>query len=98
MTSEWKGIATGVLVLVLCASATEAQTSTIIVDPERGMTVDELVELALGQSPDVLAARAAVEAERGGLEKAHPRANPLGAVSGEEQKKRESHQPTAGVR
>jgi cobalt-zinc-cadmium efflux system outer membrane protein len=96
MTSEWKGIATGVLVLVLCASGTEAQTSTIIVDAERGMTVDELVELALGQSPGILAARAAVDAERGHLEQARAWANPLVTVSWQEQQKGQDHQLTAG--
>jgi cobalt-zinc-cadmium efflux system outer membrane protein len=96
MTSEWKRIATGVLVLALCASGTEAQQSTII-DAERGMTVEELVDLALGQSPDILAARTAIDAARGQLEQARARPNPLVTWSWQEQRQGPDHQMTAGV-
>lgn len=97
MTSEWKRIAWGVLVLGPCASGTDAQTSTIIVDAVRGMTVDQLVDLALGRAPDILAARTAIDAARGQVEQARARPNPSVSWSWQEQQKGADHQVMVGV-
>jgi cobalt-zinc-cadmium efflux system outer membrane protein len=82
--SRWcKRITLVAMVVVLLGGSSLAQESrspttdqSLVIDPGRGLSVDQLVALAIDTSPSILAARARVEAARGQRVQANLRSNP----------------------
>lgn len=97
MTMQRTAITACALLLGLFPIQASAQSRTTFVDSAQGVTVDQLVEMALTRAPDILSARTEIDAARGQLGQARERPNPTLSSSWQEQTKGPDHQAMVEV-
>src|SRR5262245_16594463 len=96
MTDASKALTAAVAFVVL-QGGVQAQQSSAILDPVGGRTVDQLVATALERSPELLAARSAIDAARGQRQQAALLRNPLATTTWRERLKGSDHEAMFAV-